>query len=716
MEPRYRFRLYIFTALILFGFGVLLSRLYQYQITDRDYFRKQVPSNYTVAIRTPGIRGDIKDRNGVTLATNERNYELVFNLDEIRADYKRYLINTKGKDDEMVKNFRKIKTHVIVNEWVRPRLALHGLDKAYRASALDTHYITHGGLVPFTFRDDLTPDQFAYFAEHNLELPGVEVRVRPRRVYPFGSLASHVLGYVKQWEKGAISPEEKRKFKHYTGDSKGIAGVEATMNRYLTGAAGMQKLLKNEKGEVLREVDKIKPDVGSEVRLTIAARVQCGVENALRHVGRAAAVVMNPNTGEILAMASVPDFTPNFFVPSIDPDAWKNYNTNKARPLVNKAINNFTPGSTFKLPTAITGAIHGHAGESQFCPGYVTYGKIRIRCWKHYGHGTLTLEPAIQQSCNPYFMKIANELGSANMLSGFELLGLGHKTGVELPSESAGIVPGSRFWRQVLRPGATVSPSITGMMAIGQSDCAATPLQMAAIVSAIANGGKYYKPRIVKEVIHPDQGKLITNTPKLKVDLLKEGLKASDLEHIRHGMWMAANKLGGTARRAALKGRDVCAKTGTAQTVDMGIKAHDAWTVAFAPYDHPRYVVVVAVHRGEHGGTVAGPIVHLILRGLFAQEDGIKLPLVKMKESYGDFEVRDLVELPEGEDFIDIGYNKLAELEAETAEGETGDEIPDMATNTPVLVHPATHIPTPTIKQKADAEGSKLPKAIIIEE
>jgi len=714
MEPRYRFRLYLLTALILVGFGTLLSRLYEYQITERDHFRKQVPSDYTVTIREPGIRGDITDRTGkVILAKNQRNYEVVFNLDEIRSDYKRYLIESQGKD--AVKDFRKIKTHVMVNDWVRPRLALHGLDKKYRASALDTHYITHGGMVPFTFRDDLTYDQFAYFAEHNLELPGVEVRVRPRRKYPYGSLASHILGYVKQWEKGAITPEEKRKFKHYTGDSKGIAGVEATMNRYLTGAEGTRTLLKNEKGKVIRETDRRKPDVGSRVELTIDARVQCLVENALRHVGRAAAVVMDPNTGEILAMASVPDFTPGFFVPSIDSDAWKNYNTNKAHPLVNKAINNFTPGSTFKLPTAITAAIHGHSADTEFCPGYVAYGSIRIKCWKHAGHGTLGIEESVQRSCNVYFMKIANELGSEKMVSGYELLNLGQKTGVELPSESPGIIPGNHHWRQVLRPGKSVTPSITGMMAIGQSDCATSPLQMAAIVSAIANGGKFYKPRIVKQVVHPHQGTLVRNTPKLKVDLIKEGLPPEALEHIRQGMWMAANKIGGTARRASVKDRDVCAKTGTAQTVDMGLVAHDAWTVAFAPKDNPRYVVVVAVHRGEHGGTVAGPLVHLILRGLFAKEDGIKLPLVRMTESQGDFDVREEVTLSEEDDFIDIAYEQLAQSEDDNA-GETGNEISEIPNTQPLLITPAPHIPKPTINQKPDAAGSRIPRAIIVEE
>ena len=704
MEPRYHLRLYLLTALILIGFGSLLSRLYHYQIEERSRFLKQVPSNYTVTIREPGIRGEITDRNGVVLAKNLRNYEVVFNLADIRSDYKRHLIETEGK--EAVKEFRSIKTSEIVNGWVRPKLASHNLDKPYSTRALDTHYITHGGLVPFTFRNDLTYDQFAYFAEHNLELPGVDVRVRPRREYPYGSLASHTLGYVKQWEKGAISPAEKRKFKHYTGDSTGIAGVEATMNDYLTGSEGIKVLLKNEKGKVLKLVDNINPDVGSKVELTIDAKIQCLVENTLRRVGRAAAVVMDPNTGEVLAMASVPDFTPSYFVPSIDPGAWKNYNSNKARPLLNRAISNFTPGSTFKLPTAIAAAMHGHAYDHEDCPGYVTYGNINIRCWKREGHGTLGLQESIQRSCNCYFMRVANEIGGPKMLSSFQLLGLGQKTGIELPSESPGFIPGNRFWKTEMRPGATVTPAITGMMSIGQSDSAASPLQIAAVVSTIANRGKFYKPRIIRTVTNPHSGTLIQNKPNLKVNLLQEGLKPDHLERIRKGMWLAANEVGGTARRAAVEDK-VSAKTGTAQTVDMGVKSNDAWTVAFAPYDNPRYVVVVAVKRGTSGGAVAGPLAKLIFSGLFAQEEGLKLPLTKMKEYEGDFVVHEKIELPDDGNFIDLAYEST---------GETGNEASDiaMAPLTENTQNPI--IPKPTIRQQADAAGSQTPRAIVIEE
>jgi penicillin-binding protein 2 len=406
-------------------------------------------------------------------------------------------------------------------------------------------------------------------------------------------------------------------------------------------------------------------------------------------------------------MASLPDFTPSYFVPSIDAGAWKNYNTNQANPLVNKAINNFTPGSTFKLPAAIAASIYGHASDSEYCQGYVTYGDIKIHCWKRTGHGQLGLEESIQRSCNCYFMRIANEIGSAQMLNTFQLLGLGSKTGVELPSESAGFIPGSRYWKQQLRPGARVTPSITGMMSIGQSDSAASPLQLAALVSAIANDGRYYQPRMIKRVVHPHQGTLINNRPILKTNLVEQGVNPKDLARIRKGMWLATNELGGTARSAAVKNRNVCAKTGTAQTVDKGIKSHDAWTVAFAPYDQPKYVVVVAVKRGSSGGAVAGPLVHLIMRGLFAKDEGLELPLTKMKEHSGDFLIREKIELPDEGGLLAIAYDDS---------GETGDEIADIPFARAYIVPESPRIVKPSIRQIADAEGSVAPKAIVIEE
>lgn len=718
-EPRYRIRIYLLAALVLAGFGVLLLRLHQFQIERRDQFLRLVPGSRTVTVREPGVRGEITDRNGLVLARNQRTYEVTFNLEEIHQAFTRQhefepTLQTVTAENGMPRRRDEDDIVGIVNRSVIPRLKRHGLARNYNAGALRTHYLTHGGLVPFTYHTGIQYDQLARFAEHSLELPGVYVESTPLRRYPYGSLASHILGYLKKWEKGDIPEDARRRFDHFSGDDKGVAGVEATMDEYLRGIEGVRKMIKDEKGRVVGMDDYVRSGVGARVELTIDARKQYLVENVLRRTGRAAAVVIDVNTGEVIAMASIPDYDPNKFIPSISEADFKSYRQNPTSPFTNRAITGLTPGSTFKLPTAITGAMQGLAGNRYTCSGFVPYGKHKIGCWLYNqrggAHGSLDLSSAIQQSCNPFFNKMANALGATKMVEGFQLVGFGLQTGVELPSEDPGILPGSRVWRTSIRPGASMTPALTAMLSIGQGDASATPLQMAAMVAAIANGGHYYKPRIVRKVTHPERGTLIGDQPVLKVDLLKEGVNPVDLERIRKGMWMAVNKPGGTASRAKLKDIEVAGKTGTAQTVDKGKKSHNSWTIAFAPYDAPRYAVAVVVQGGKSGGKVAGPLVHLILRGLFAADDGLRLPLAKMSESPGNSDPIEEIALPE---------DTLAAISGEVGDevGETGEEAAEAAPATPVVATgDAVPTPVPTITPEVDAEGSVIPRAVPVPE
>jgi len=702
VEPRFRFRLYLLTALVLVGSGVLLSRLYRFQIEDREFYRRRVPGTRTVAIREPGVRGTIVDRQGVVLAENIRNYELVFNLEEIHLEWKRQTAPRRigggeapmGSSVPTTAASREIID--IVRKSIVPRLARHGIQCRYSSTALQAHYVTHGGLVPFRFPVDLTYDQFARLAEHNLEMAGVYVTVRPRRHYPYGTLACHILGYLKQWEKGDIPAEAKAEFDHYLGDDRGEAGIEATMNDHLIGPPGKRTLLKDEKGRILGLVDYVRPGQGCRVELAIDARAQYLVENVLRRAGRAAAVVMDPNSGEVLAMASVPDYDPNQFIPSIDAGKWREYIQNRADPLVNRAISSFAPGSTFKLPTAVAACLYDRTSFHHSCVGYLTFGRsgdLKIRCWKRGGHGYLDFEEAIQRSCNPFFMKLATEIGVSKMVEACELLNLGAVTGVRLPAEDKGIVPGSRWWRREYRPGAAMTQSLLAQLAIGQGDSEATPLQMAALAGCIANGGKYYRPRVVRRVVHPERGVVVSDLPDLRVNLLEKGVTTREINTVRHGMWLAANEWGGTARRASLEDVAVAAKTGTAQTADLGVKSHNAWTVAFAPYEAPRYAVAVVVQNGKSGGRVAGPLVHLILRGLFAAENGLKLPLAKMREFDGHFDPIEEIDLPD-EDLLSLAIDEGGETGEEAAEAQ-----PDAP---PVQVQPRA-IPLPSITPNADS-------------
>jgi penicillin-binding protein 2 len=721
METGYRMRLYLLTALLLAGFGALLSRLHEFQIERRNEFMAKVPGNRTVTVREPGTRGNITDRNGVVLARNLRKYEVSFNLEEIREAYLSQhadapsiarLTDVRG----MTRKREEMDIVEIVNEWTIVRLKKLDLARNYNATALRAHFLTHGGLVPFSYRADLTYGEFARFAEHSLELPGVYLTTRPQRQYPLGSLASHLIGYLKQWEKGDIPVEDARRFNHYIGDEKGIAGVEASMDHLLRGPEGRRTIVKNEKGRTIRMSDYVKPGTGANIQLTIDARIQYLLENTLRQTGRAAGVIMDVNNGEILAMASVPDYDPNAFIPSISAEQWRVYNDNhQLSPLTNRAINAYAPGSTMKIPTAIAGALHGLGSRPFSCEGFVQYGNHPVGCWlwnKSRGrHGTLNLSQAIQRSCNPYFNKLANTIGWRSMVEGCQMVGFGQRTGVELPAEKPGILPGSREWRAA-NPGAVMTAALTAFLSIGQGDTLVTPLQMCAMTACVANGGKYYQPRLIRKAVAENGESLIDGNPKLVVDLIKAGVPANDMEKIRRGMSMAVNVSGGTANRARVPGIEIAAKTGTAQTVDMGQKSHNSWLVSFAPYDNPQYAVCVMVQNAGSGGAVCGPLVHLVYHGLLSRNEGVRLPLRRQTEFAGNTNRIEEITLPE-ELLATIKEGQPDDMTYLDEPGETGDEAVDaVATLTKESSGDESVTPVPTLTPEIDDEGTVIPRAV----
>lgn len=732
MEPSYRLRLYLLTILVLVGFGTLLSQLYKFQIERREEFQQLVPGNRNVTIREPGIRGEITDRNGTRLARNIRRYEVSFNLDEIREAYlsqhdKEPHRDSKARENGFERDRIEKDIVTIVNEGVIFRLKQLGLAKNYRASNLNVHYKTHGGLIPFSYRADLSYAEFSKFAEHNLELPGVYLSLRPERDYPFGSLASHEIGYLKQWEKDDVPESDTRKFDHYIGDDKGIAGVEATMDQYLQGPEGKKTIVKDEKGRTIRMSDYTKPGVGAKVKLTLDAPVQYLVENTIRLAGRASAVVMDVNTGEVLAMASVPDFDPNDFIPSIPKNKLEEYNSNKLAPFTNRAISRFTPGSTMKIPTAIAGAVKGMAKRKFSCNGYVMYGNAKVGCWiynMHGGsHGTQNLSEAVQHSCNPYFNTLANTIGWQAMVEGCSLVNIGRATGIELPKEDPGILPGSRAWRSMF-PNAVMTQHEIAQLSIGQGTSMATPLQICAVAATIANGGKYFRPRIVKKVVSADGKTLVGDVPKLEVDLIQSGIKPEDFELIRKGMQMSANVPGGTSGKIKLPDIVIAAKSGTAQTSDFGKKSNNSWIMSFAPYENPKYAVCVMVQNGASGGGVAGPLANLIYRGLFARDNkGIRLPVKSQPKAQGYMGdlVKSIEISPETIKAVEAGDPTPLALPPVTSnsntneEGETGEEAGDVTTG--IQPPPVTDItPLPTITPEVDAEGSVIPRALPIRE
>lgn len=743
MDPGYRLRLYLLTALVLVGIGVLLTRLHEFQIERRSEFLNQVPGNRTVTVREPGIRGEITDRNGITLARNLRKYEVSFNLDEIREAYLTQhendpTIERVVKENNLPRKRAEKDIVAIVKEG--PISVLNGpklkLAKNFKAGDLRTHFLTHGGLIPYSYRTDLTYEDFSKFAEHNLDLPGVYLGIRPQRQYPYGSLASHVLGYLKQWEKGDVPESATRVFDHYVGDDKGIAGVEASMDSVLRGLEGRKTIVKDEKGRTLRMSDYAKPGTGAKVRLTIDAPVQYLLENTLRLAGRAAGVVMDVNTGEVLAMASVPDYNPNDFIPSISKKDLNDYNQNKLSPLTNRAISQYAPGSTMKIPVAIAAALAGRANSRHSCNGYVTYGNAQVKCWifrQHGGsHGSQNLSEAIQHSCNPYFNTIANIIGKDALVEGCSMVNIGKRTGIELPSENSGMLPGSRAWRAAY-PKAALTGHEIAMLSIGQGTSMATPLQICAVAACVANGGKYYSPRIVKQAVSEDGKIVVPDTPKLLVDLVKTGIKPADFELIRNGMRLSTNKPGGTSGKAKLPNIVVASKSGTAQVDnDFGKVSNNSWLMSFAPYENPKYAVCIMVQNGQSGGAVCGPLVNLVFRGLFARDlKGIRLPLKTQTKIPGHIgeNVKAIEIPPETIAAVEAGDTEPApeaiaaaaaeavpaEMPDDTETGETAEPSGDPAP-APPAVDNDTVIPSPTITPEVDDEGTVIPRAVPVEE
>lgn len=695
MESRFRFRLYLLTALILLGTVSLLHRLHQFQIKDQHYYIRKKPGFSVVAIREPGVRGEIKDRNGVSLAENYRIYELVVNLGEVRESWVRQWKVEKANSDEEATKVPQIDE--IVEQLIMPRLKELGVEPRLNRTAIKTHFITHGNLVPYVFPGELDFDQFSRLAEHKLGLQGVYVNSRPQRRYPLGTLAGHVVGYVQQWKKGTYTAAEKSEFAHYFGDSKGVSGVEKTYNDILTGQHGKRSLYKDEKGQIIgRTVDSRPPAQGADLTLTIDAGIQCLTENVLRKAGRAAAVVMDVNTGEVLALASVPNYDPNDYIPSLTQKSADYYFQNKGHPFTNRAVSRYMSGSTTKIPVALTALINGQVNFSDNCRGYIAFGpRTRIHCHNKRGHGTLRMEEALQRSCNPYFMDLANKMGRQKIVEGFSILNLGRRTGVGLPDESPGVLPGSEAWKQKQEPGSIVTSSQLAQTAIGQWHMEATPLQICAITACVANGGKYYRPRLLKEARLQDDI-VEQDRPLLEVDLVADkGVSPSDLKRVQRGMWLAANQAGGTGQRVTVKGFPAGAKTGTVQVGGKSNRTNNAWVTAYAPFDSPRYAVTIFVEGGESGGKVAGPLAHMILRGIAATEKGLRLPVKRMGKFAGHFDAIKEIELPK---------DSLLSITLEE-EGETGDEIIEAVDESqPVKVKPKI-IPLPGagVSQSEDA-------------
>ncbi len=627
-----RIRIQFLGLLMLLGLGALGLKLWWIQVAHGAEWTAQLRGSSQATVRIPSVRGEIKDRNGATLVQNRASYEVDFYLPEMVKGYRerfgspplteyRAIINGMPKDQKEPDIIK------IVNDGIVPRLNELDLARDYNAGKLERHY-RNDTEVPFSYIKDIDFPTMAKFSEHDVGLPGVDIAIKPVRSYVYGALAAHILGYVGIPDD--IDKEEASKFTFYQQDVEGKSNNEKTMDEYLRGKPGVRYLRKNAKGTIEGVLREDPPEQGANVLLTIDARIQSIAEEALRAVSRAGAVVVDPNNGNVLAMASVPSFDPNTFIPSIKAKDWKALQKDPADPLVNRAISALPPGSTFKLITALAGlrGTKNLANTRYNCSGGVSYGDHYFQCWKHTGHGTLGLADAIKVSCDSFFYQYGNAAGIQSIDHIGKMLGIGEESGLQLSGEQTGNMPGPE-WMQIHHPQERWSQAQTANVSIGQGYTLVSPLQLAMAYATIANGGVCYYPRLVDKILKQDgspvldaQGNPAAPSPRVRSDLRQE-ISPDKIELVRKGFWKVVNEDGGTGGVGRLKDWVVAGKTGTAQATERGHEENVAWFACFAPFDHPKYVVAVMVQGASgHGGPVAGPIATRILERTLAEDEG----------------------------------------------------------------------------------------------
>ena len=471
---------------------------------------------------------------------------------------------------------------------------------------------------PIFLKDDITPDEVAFIEAHRNELPELDTIMAHRRLYPRNGFMAHLIGYVGEVSEDMLNQPEWELYN--PGDVVGKSGVELEYNQLLMGKNGSRQVLVNSRGREIRQLEEKPAEPGRTLKLTVDIDLQIAAEEAL--AGRNGAIVgMDPRSGEILAMASRPTFDPNDFAVRVSRDQWNKLVTDEDHPLLNKAIQaQLAPGSTFKVIMATAGLQEGIAQEMHVnCSGgAVFYGRY-FKCWvtaEHRVHGAVEITKAIYQSCDVFFYTLAEKLGIGRIAKYATMLGLGQKTGIDLPQEVTGVMPSEewkiRNFKQKWYAGETIS------VGIGQGAVAATPIQMARAIGGIASGGLLVRPHVTNPSDLPPNVVPASNVP----DKVQIPLDPKNWEIITDAMAQVVNP-GGTAPSAHLQGIDFAGKTGSSQTISNAAKAKlgamgkakfkdNGWFIGVTPRRSPEIVVCALLEEGEHGYLAARTVAQVI--------------------------------------------------------------------------------------------------------
>jgi penicillin-binding protein 2 len=483
---------------------------------------------------------------------------------------------------------------------------------------------------PFVVADELSMPQVAMIQAQAVTFPELNVEPVQRRNYPYGTMAAHVLGFIGETSEKDLGARKDLK----QGDLIGKRGVELMYDQYLRGKDGERYWEYDSHGRRLAEYRPARknPVAGDNIYLTIDFDLQRRAEQYFAEnefVG--SAVALDPRNGEVLAMVSSPTFNPNIYSKRFTPEVWKTIVSNPFKIELNRAIQGlYSPGSVFKTVMAAAGLEEGaiDRGTTFDCGGSGVFFGRRFRCVQRNGHGTVDVERALKVSCDIFFYNTAARLGVDKIAEHARALGFGTITQIDLDGEKAGIVPSTEWAAQ--KQHRKWYPSETISVGIGQGPLVVTPLQVAVMMAAIANGGTIYRPHVLRMVEHADNDGKVTRLKVPAQALRHETLSKDALEHVQAGLWKVVNEEGGTGRNARVDGLDIAGKTGTVQviaqhgwfsTAGMPFMSRDhAWFASYAPQGNPRIVVVVFVeHAGAHGGTGAAPLAKLMYQSAFGR-------------------------------------------------------------------------------------------------
>ena len=569
---------------IVFWLMVLGIHLKRIQLDSNASFMYENSRQSTRVVRTAGYRGRILDRDGVVIADNRRTISI--GLSPSYFERKTWNKTVEAVADGIIK----------ASKIIERETSLTSVDLR--------RHVEKALAMPLVVWRDVTDEELARFCEHSQELPGFFCIENEERVYPYGNHFSHLLGYVGRDNAQGESGDEKINF--YQQEMIGRSGIERYYNGFLRGVSGEKRIVVDARGFSRSERVVSPATRGLDLKLTVSSKIQRAVEKELSGL-RGACVVLDPRDGSVLAMASAPDFDLNNFVPRLKEPYYEALSSDRAKPLLNRAIQGlYAPGSTFKPVTALAALRAGIKDSEKFeCIGAFTLGQLRIRCARTWGHGEEDMRGALRDSCNPYFCNLAIRTGTNILIRAAHDFNLGSPTGIDYGIDPSGLIPDEKYKRETYNE--KWYQGDLAQMAIGQGMLLVTPLQMAMVAGAIGTG--YITRPHLNSVMPVEKKPLAFSEAHLKV--------------VREGMEKVTQP-GGTGHKASIGLKvKVAGKTGTAEIGRGATRRKNAWFVAYAPIENPVVAIAMVVEYGDSGGGTAAPKVRRILGEIFGyEEDG----------------------------------------------------------------------------------------------